>query len=78
MGEGSSPRGRGKPERLSVERCLERLIPAWAGKTVIVLDIVLPFAGSSPRGRGKPGDGSENWFLRRLIPAWAGKTPDSR
>ena len=30
---GSSPRGRGKPKLLSHSSDLERLIPAWAGKT---------------------------------------------
>ena len=32
-GTGSSPRGRGKPDRLVCVGPAERLIPAWAGKT---------------------------------------------
>ena len=31
--QGSSPRGRGKPERSSIPRIPRGLIPAWAGKT---------------------------------------------
>ena len=31
---GSSPRGRGKPKRAVKSRLCDRLIPAWAGKTL--------------------------------------------
>ena len=51
-GRGSSPLTRGKRvDRRSPISC-PRLIPAHAGKTVIVLDIVLPFA-AHPRSRGE-------------------------
>ena len=34
---GSSPRGRGKPDGLQAAKPVERLIPAWAGKTGALL-----------------------------------------
>ena len=66
---GSSPRGRGKPD-LRVRRLGGlRLIPAWAGKTVAE-DEEGPFdVGSSPRGRGKPNPESSTSMRTRLIPA---------
>ena len=49
---GSSPLTRGKPERLSVERCLERLIPAHAGKTSVGMRVTF-LCRAHPRSRGE-------------------------
>ena len=50
---GSSPRGRGKPVHVHVERISDRLIPARAGKTG---QVVCPAA----RSRAHPRAGGEN------------------
>ena len=71
---GSSPRGRGKHLFYLLFTFLCRLIPAWAGKTLLPAYEALKHYGSSPRGRGKLADDGHAQPQRRLIPAWAGKT----
>ena len=56
------------------ELCVERLIPARAGKTSFLIVGELELGGSSPRGRGKRHVDRRRPKLRRLIPARAGKT----
>ena len=70
-GEGSSPRGRGKPLFKRIMRFYEGLIPAWAGKTVP--PVTLPgYQGAHPRV------GGENWFHARVSQALRGSSPRGR
>ena len=75
---GSSPRGRGKRERLLFQIVVHRLIPARAGKTVSGAIGQKPPLGSSPRGRGKPPASAGAVHVLGLIPARAGKTQRAR
>ena len=52
---GSSPRGRGKPRRGSGAESFSRLIPAWAGKTLIILRELQANSGH-PRVGGENGN----------------------
>ena len=74
---GSSPRGRGKPERRGRWQRRYRLIPARAGKTRKTALAWARRGGSSPRGRGKREGGHPRLARVRLIPARAGKTSAS-
>ena len=68
---GSSPRGRGKPERRGDDRAQEGLIPAWAGKT-------MPPRSLRPPARAHPRVGGENqtrWFVS---PSPLGSSPRGR
>ena len=49
---GSSPRGRGKPEQVAEFKILPRLIPAWAGKTAVVV-LVAMMIWAHPRVGGE-------------------------
>ena len=49
---GSSPRGRGKPDEWEAFVELGRLIPAWAGKTLIVAPVRTE-SGAHPRVGGE-------------------------
>ena len=74
---GSSPRVRGKRHLVPDLDADPGLIPARAGKTLVLGTHLMRHWGSSPRVRGKPGDGRQSIPLARLIPARAGKTPPS-
>ena len=66
---GSSPRGRGKLLCFLERGALVGLIPAWAGKTLVLGAAVLDASGSSPRGRGKLSQTRGGKTRSRLIPA---------
>ena len=74
IGDGTSPRMRGKHVPAISRARRIRNIPAYAGKTVMRAPTSHPRGGTSPRMRGKrvldsdPGTGYGN------IPAYAGKT----
>ena len=71
LGTGSSPRMRGKHSRCSLGKCYLRLIPAYAGKTLLLAchPHHLP---AHPRVCG------ENEFLRRLNGKDMGSSPRMR
>ena len=71
---GSSPLTRGKRIKDAADTMGKRLIPAHAGKTVVVLGAQGGGAGSSPLTRGKPGRRQVHRRAVGLIPAHAGKT----
>ena len=71
---GSSPRGRGKRQFLGNVACVDRLIPARAGKTSHGPDHRLA-STAHPRAGGENADRAiARAIAPRLIPAWAGKT----
>ena len=75
---GSSPLTRGKLRPGIRSRTVDGLIPAHAGKTLL---LVLPSGsvqGSSPLTRGKPSRSTSATVRAGLIPAHAGKTPGKR
>ncbi len=70
-GMGSSPRGRGKPDVQAWAGCVERLIPARAGKTMgLIIDPALREA--------HPRAGGENVFQVRDGHAYRGSSPRGR
>ena len=69
--EGSSPRGRGKPSGDSQESHRVRLIPAWAGKTLIVDRPANPQAAH-------PRVGGENAAARSVSRVPIGSSPRGR
>ena len=68
---GSSPRGRGKPQRWRGSPCGCRLIPAWAGKTHTR-------RWSAVEAAAHPRVGGENHFSRRPITLRRGSSPRGR
>ena len=68
---GSSPRGRGKPERGRHNAAQEGLIPAWAGKTGFT-DVAREAATAHPRV------GGENGMYWECARAAAGSSPRGR
>ena len=68
---GSSPRGRGKRDRRHCRPGRDRLIPARAGKTVLVAMICSP-------KKAHPRAGGENQNASRLSAAWSGSSPRGR
>ena len=89
---GSSPRGRGKLLSVCESNPVEGLIPARAGKTLVVVEVAESHCGSSPRGRGKlikscrdltyslahPRAGGENTQRAGSCPTPAGSSPRGR
>ena len=71
--EGLSPRGRGNPGRLRLQRPGIRSIPAWAGKPHRPAITDQAARVLSPRGRGNQGLGMGYLTGHGSIPAWAGK-----
>ena len=68
---GSSPRGRGKHDRLHPSRGPRGLIPAWAGKTRV------PIMGRI-MGRAHPRVGGENRSAATPIRSFVGSSPRGR
>ena len=68
---GSSPRGRGKPDRESPPHSARRLIPARAGKTV-------PDSFEFSREAAHPRAGGENAMTPRVRSRLAGSSPRGR
>ena len=68
---GSSPRGRGKPPSTTSQRAAYRLIPAWAGKTVLVV------AAHAP-SRAHPRAGGENPMRKACPCRQRGSSPRGR
>ena len=71
IGEGSSPRGRGKPGVGGADRVCRGLIPAWAGKTRASIDDLMLRAAH-------PRVGGENDCADREGRAQAGSSPRGR
>ena len=70
-GEGSSPRGRGKPQVFDCHWSFSGLIPAWAGKT-------RARGRRYPHSRAHPRVGGENAFWRWACVGQAGSSPRGR
>ena len=68
---GSSPRGRGKPPIIPYALYRIRLIPAWAGKTLVV-------GGRACPPRAHPRVGGENSSCDRLVQPGSGSSPRGR
>ena len=68
---GSSPRGRGKQDRVRLGHHAFRLIPAWAGKTMSTWESYYP-TGAHPRV------GGENGLSSTGRSAWYGSSPRGR
>ena len=68
---GSSPRMRGKPDRLSVKVATRRLIPAHAGKTEVGIEVVA-------RERAHPRACGENAFTASSCAEMSGSSPRMR
>ena len=68
---GSSPRGRGKPDNAVALVTTNRLIPAWAGKTVatLLIEVLMP---------AHPRVGGENRTASRPERSAAGSSPRGR
>ena len=60
---GSSPLTRGKHDARLASEILEGLIPAHAGKTVVIM-IVGPISWAHPRSRGENKDGAGKDLIR--------------
>ena len=88
---GSSPRGRGKPPSTTSQRAAYRLIPAWAGKTVLVVAAHAPSrahpraGGENPCGRlarvgngAHPRVGGENELMAFATSSFVGSSPRGR
>ena len=75
---GSSPLTRGKHRTSCEVTCMQGIIPAHAGKTVLTRSDSSPGQGSSPLTRGKPIRILSICGDLGLIPARAGKTPGIR
>ena len=71
MGEGSSPRGRGKPVDQSGSPSRQGLIPAWAGKTSCIRYQAL-------QSTAHPRVGGENPSCRPSYPRRSGSSPRGR
>ena len=68
---GSSPRGRGKPDNAVALVTTNRLIPAWAGKTLFVIGY--------PHGEpAHPRVGGENFTLVQALDIDVGSSPRGR
>src|SRR5690606_12343309 len=68
-------RARGTRVRRPARHPPTRIIPASAGNTRRMSDVIIPYRGSSPRARGTHLDGSGQLHRERIIPASAGNTP---
>ena len=73
-GYGTSPRMRGKLSPRADRIPPKRNIPAYAGKTHVVVVAPQVVGGTSPRMRGKLCQASTRYIVTRNIPAYAGKT----
>ena len=71
---GSPPRGRGKGIKAKVFEGMDRITPAWAGKSEIWPIRHAVLYGSPPRGRGKVPSICKNMERVGITPAWAGKS----
>ena len=65
---------RGKPVAGLYVISIDRITPAYAGKTAKRLMQTIDSSGSPPRMRGKPGKNPQALLNMRITPAYAGKT----
>ena len=75
---GSSPHTRGARSGVQRRRRSGRIIPAYAGSTIIFRSIAAFEVGSSPHTRGAQRLSTSIWRAWRIIPAYAGSTAAGR
>ena len=70
---GSPPRMRGKGEQMDFNESMNRITPAYAGKSAAASIIEIKVSGSPPRMRGKESNERRERQAHGITPAYAGK-----